>query len=57
MTGTAENDVVDSLSEITARETVNPLSNEQALADYPVDRLDASPIDFDSWRSIRHDIK
>lgn len=48
MTGTAEDDVVDSLSEITAQETVNPLSNEQALADYPVDRLDASPIDFDS---------
>ena len=42
-----EDGLVDLLTEIIARETVNPPGNESALANCFVERLEASPVEFD----------
>jgi acetylornithine deacetylase/succinyl-diaminopimelate desuccinylase-like protein len=47
MTSIVEKDLVDLLAELVGQETVNPPGNEQALADYFLDRFDASSVDFD----------
>jgi succinyl-diaminopimelate desuccinylase len=47
MSAVPEDELVDLLAEIIARETVNPPGNEDALAEYFVDRFEASPVAFD----------
>ena len=50
MTALSEEELVALLSELVARETVNPPGNEEALAEFLVERLDASPVAFDVER-------
>ena len=52
MGGTSKGELVDLLAEIVARETVNPPGEEKVLADFLVERLDASPVDFDVERQV-----
>jgi|AntDeeMinimDraft_5_1070356.scaffolds.fasta_scaffold10340_3 acetylornithine deacetylase/succinyl-diaminopimelate desuccinylase-like protein len=47
MTDVPEDGLVDLLAEIIARETVNPPGNESALANYFVERFEASSVEFD----------
>ena len=54
MSNTSETELLELLTELIARETVNPPGNEQALSNYLIDRLDASPIDFDVERQEVH---
>jgi succinyl-diaminopimelate desuccinylase len=46
----AEEQLVDDVSAMVRRETVNPPGNEDALATYLIDRLEASPVAFDIER-------
>ena len=47
MPGIPEAELVDLLTEIIGRETVNPPGNEGVLAEYFIDRFEASPVKFD----------
>ena len=47
MPSVPEDELVGLLAEIIARETVNPPGNEGTLAGYFVERLEASPVEFD----------
>jgi len=50
MPGVPEAELVDLLTEIIAREMINPPGKEGALAEYFVDRFEASPVEFDIKR-------
>jgi succinyl-diaminopimelate desuccinylase len=54
MSGVPEDELGDLLTEIVARETVNPPGNEGALAEYFIDRFEASPVDFNIERQEVH---
>jgi acetylornithine deacetylase/succinyl-diaminopimelate desuccinylase family protein len=47
MSDVPEDGLVDLLTEIIARETVNPPGNESVLANYFVERFEASSVEFD----------
>ncbi|USZ69905.1 M20 family metallopeptidase (plasmid) [Halorussus salilacus] len=47
MTDIDADGLADLLAELVARETVNPPGDEGVLAEYLVERLDDSPVDFD----------